>query len=279
MTDPKTRKRHLIQAALFAVTVITTTLAGAELMYGKYLLFSEGGISIEEFFGGFQYSFAFLLFLTVHEFGHYITARLYQIRVTLPYYIPLYFFGVGLSIGSMGAIIKIEGIIHSRKQFFDIGIAGPLAGFVVAIGLLWYGFTHLPPPEFIFQIHPEYAEYGLDYAEHVYTDQTFGFTVGTNLIYSFFVNFVAPDPSWVPNPYEIMHYPWIFAGYLALFFTSLNLLPIGQLDGGHILYGILGSARHRVISASLFIAFIFYAGLGLVTPHDSPDDLTWSIRL
>ncbi len=279
MTDPKERKRHLIQALLFIVTVITTTLAGAEFTTQRSLLYGSPRMGWNDFIVGFNYSFPFLLFLTVHEFGHYITARLYQIRVTLPYYIP-FWFGYIPSFGSMGAVIKIQGVIYSRKQFFDIGIAGPLAGFVIAVGVLWYGFTHLPPPEHIFEIHPEYQQWGLDYADHVYQDSRAGsLAIGTNLLFYFFANFVAPDPSYVPNAYEIIHYPWLLAGYLALFFTSLNLMPIGQLDGGHILYGLFGYERHKRISKILFVAFVFYAGLGIISPFDPPDSFMWSIPL
>ncbi|CAN5159407.1 site-2 protease family protein [soil metagenome] len=280
MADPKLRKRLILQAFLFIVTILTTTLAGAELIYAKSLFYGENRLDFQDFLGGFTYSFPFLLFLTVHEFGHYITSRLYDIRVTFPYYIPFWFGFIGMpSFGSMGAIIKIEGAIQTRKQFFDIGIAGPLAGFVIALGVLWYGFTHLPPPEHIFEIHPEYQQWGLDYPDHAYGEDAPTFAVGSNLLFNFFATYVATDPSLVPHPQEIIHYPWIFAGFLALLFTSLNLIPIGQLDGGHILYGLIGSEKHRIISASLFVIFIFYAGLGIVTPFDSTEDLLWGIPL
>ena len=109
------------------------------------------------------------------SFGHYITARIYRVKVTLPFYIPLWL-GIISTIGTMGAFIQIKQPLVSRKQFFDIGIAGPLAGFVVAIGVLWYGFTHLPSPEYVFEIHPEYKteypiefeKYGYNYAEYAY---------------------------------------------------------------------------------------------------------------
>ena len=112
------------------------------------------------------------------------------------------------SIGTMGAFIRIKEAVSSRVKFFDIGIAGPLAGFVAALGVLSYGFTHLPPPEYIFEIHPEYAEYGLDYADHVYQDETLSFKVGNNLLFAFFEKYVATDPASVPNHDELVHYPW-----------------------------------------------------------------------
>ena len=111
----------------------------------------------------------------------------------------------------------------------------------MALIVLFYGFTHLPPPEYIFQIHPEYEQHGLNYAEIVYKNQPdtiIDVTIGKNLLFAFFENYVA-DPARVPNAHEIMHYPFLFAGYLSLMFTCLNLLPIGQLDGGHVVYGLV----------------------------------------
>ena len=179
----------------------------------------------------------------------------------------------------MGAVIRIQQKIHSKKHNFDIGIAGPLAGFVIALAVLFYGFTHLPPPEYIFEIHPEYEEYGLAYGEIVYNTQkenVLDVTIGKNLLFLFFENFIA-DPTRVPNSHELMHYPFLFAGYLSLFFTWLNLLPIGQLDGGHVLYGLFGFRTHRVIASILFVILLFYSGLGVVNPRDSLDNLMYWI--
>lgn len=268
----KKNKTYILQAFLFLTTIITTTLSGAELSLNGSFLYGDNRFGLDEFFQGFHYTIPFLGFLTVHEFGHYITARIYQIKVSLPYYIPFWFGPLGPSFGSMGAVIKIQGLIKSRKEFFDIGIAGPLAGFVIALISLYYGFTHLPPPEHIFSIHPEYEQYGLNYAAHVYQDSSGGLSIGKSIIYIFFEKYVG-DPSRIPNVHEVIHYPYIFAGYLALLFTALNLLPIGQLDGGHILYGLLGGKRHRMISTALFVAFIYYAGTGLFSPDDPVDYL------
>ena len=127
---------------------------------------------------------------------------------------------------------------------------------------LWYGFTHLPPAEYIFSIHPEYARYGLSYPQFVYENSAGNIVLGDNILFWFFKNFVA-DPARLPHAYEIIHYPLLFAGYLALFFTSLNLIPIGQLDGGHILYGMIGKKKFDVVAPALYIVFVFYAGLGM----------------
>lgn len=259
------KKRLRIQILLLIVTIITTTIAGAEWMYGKLLIM--GDMTIEELLSGMQYSIPFLLILTCHEFGHYLTARHYKIDVTLPYYIPMWFFGIMPAFGTMGAFIRIKAVIESRKEYFDVGIAGPLAGFVVAVGFLWFGFTHLPEPEYIFQIHPEYEQYGLDYPDHVYNDdEGISITFGSNMLFWFFENYVVEDVGRIPHPNEMIHYPLLLAGFLALFFTALNLLPIGQLDGGHVVFGILGEKHTRRVSEVLFTAFVFYAGLGVIHP-------------
>lgn len=261
-----TVKKVSIHLGLFIITLITTTLAGAEWQFGRFLGFEESPLTWKYFRDGLYFSLPFLGILTIHEFGHFLTARWHKVKVTLPYYLPLWFGFIGLpSIGTMGAFIRIKEYINSRTKYFDIGIAGPLAGFLVAIVVLYYGFTHLPPPEYIFEIHPEYKKHGLNYADHVYKDNMTSFKVGTTLLFEFFKEYIATDPARVPNAYELMHYPWLFAGYLALFFTALNLIPIGQLDGGHVLYGLIGNKGHRKVSVILFMVFVFYAGLGVIS--------------
>jgi membrane-associated protease RseP (regulator of RpoE activity) len=225
-----------------------------------------------------EFSIPFLLILTVHEFGHYFTAQYHKVKSSLPYYIP--FPPFPLSIGTMGAIIRMRSKIQSTTHNFDIGIAGPLAGFVVALAVLFYGFAALPPAEYIFQIHPEYEQYGLNYAEHVYqsSEGVIDVVIGKNLLFLFFEKFVA-DPARMPNPHEIMHYPYLFAGFLALVFTSLNLLPIGQLDGGHVLYGLVGYKKHKIVASVFFVGFMFYAGLGIeyLQPSQPLSMLQWTI--
>lgn len=276
--DPKI-KSNLIHSSLFVVTFVTTTLAGAEWTHGKSVLVP--GYTWQDFYSGLPYSICFLTILTAHEFGHYFTAVYYKVRTSLPYFIPLP--PIPLMFGTLGALIRIKDRVKSTQQHFDIGIAGPLSGFVFAIGFLWYGFTHLPPPEYIFEIHPEYQQYGLDYANYVYRPEFFqngGFDIfiGKNLLFLFFENFVA-DPSRMPNVHEIIHYPFLFAGFLSLVFTSINLLPIGQLDGGHVLYGLVGHKLHRTIASVIFLGFMFYAGLGFVHPANGWDVLIYKIPL
>jgi membrane-associated protease RseP (regulator of RpoE activity) len=96
--------------------------------------------------------------------------------------------------------------------------------------------------------------------------------MGSTILFSFLESVIVPNSKKdrIPNKYEAFHYPILFAGFLALFFTALNLLPIGQLDGGHVIYGMFGSKNHAIISRIFFVALIFYSGLGLISPHETP---------
>ncbi|MFN3403115.1 MAG: site-2 protease family protein [Cytophagaceae bacterium] len=250
-------KSRAIQIALFLATLLSTTLTGAFHQSGDPFNFSNLP-------SGLYFSLSFLAILTIHEFGHYLTARYYKANVSLPYFIPF----IPVVLGTMGAFIRIKSRLRSKKEIFDIGIAGPLAGFVAALIILYYGFTHLPPAEYIYNYHPEYQQYGLDYPMYVYKDAEriqASLKIGDNLIFLFFKNFVVSDPSRIPTDYEMMHYPFLWAGYFALFFTALNLLPIGQLDGGHILYGLVGARLQRKISPVIFAMFVYIGGLGVFT--------------
>ena len=255
------KKTLLLQIFLFIATFLTTTIFGFELVNGKFCIDTEGNITAwgDEWIRALQYSISFLGILTVHEFGHYFTARYYQIRSSLPYYIPFVF------IGTMGAFIRMKEQSRTNKEMFDIGVAGPLAGFIAALGVIVYGFVTLPPPEYIFSIHPEYLKYGLDYPNYVYNNKIGLYFSGDNLLFSFFRYFIS-DPARIPVAYELMHYPFLLSGFLACFFTSLNLLPVGQLDGGHVTYGLFGERKHNIIAKYIYVIFVFYVGLGLVTP-------------
>ena len=294
-------KPYLVHGGLFLVTLCTTTIAGAEWIYGKDWFFT--GLTWSEIMDGLAFSVPFLLIFTFHEFGHYFTARKNNINSSLPYFIPLP--PVLPLFGTLGAVIRLKQKVKSARQNFDIGIAGPLAGFVVAMAVLLYGYTHLPPKEYVFEIHPEYQYFGDDYARWVYDSDTivtkdmmegvlsdsllstmpdtvinpsyFGpfLKIDKYLMISFFEEYVVPDEhkDRIPNPYEMGHYPFLLAGFLALFFTALNLLPIGQLDGGHVVYGLFGRKGHSIIAVTGFIALLFYSGLGLITLKMPVEDL------
>ncbi len=285
-------KTKLIQLGLFIVTFITTTFAGAEWTIGKFVIL---GITWDDFLFGLNFSVPFLLILTVHEFGHYFTARYHKINVTLPYYIPLWFGFIGMaSMGTMGAFIRIKESIISRIKYFDVGVSGPIAGFIVAVAFLVYGFRTLPETEFIFEMHPEYEVFGENFEQRmegldtlilkqdlnadrllydqlpdsIYTDRGGSVFFGDNILMNLGRKYIAPDDRYVPSSRELMHYPVLLAAYLAFFFTAINLLPIGQLDGGHVLFGLFGPKNHAIISRVFFSGFLFYAGLGWVTTAD-----------
>ncbi|MEZ0487669.1 site-2 protease family protein [Fibrella aquatica] len=289
-------RKYPIHLVLFLITLVTTTASGAEWIFGSTFIplewlyeakdiqqYKIRSLGWSEFWVGLNFSLPFLTVLTVHEFGHYFVARANQVRVTLPYYIP-FWTGMGEGIGTMGAFIRIQDYISSRRKYFDIGVAGPLAGFVVALLLLWYGFTHLPPIDYIFTIHPDYKKYGLRYGEFVSLNVAKGnirsIALGDNLLFWFFKTYVA-DQSLLPHPYEMVHYPYLLAGYLSLFFTALNLIPIGQLDGGHVLYALIGRRRFNTLAPILFIGFVFYAGLGFFRVSDfaTGDDAVFGDQL
>jgi len=266
-------KTFLIHGSLFVITFVTTTLAGAEWTYGKSILSEH--YTWSDFASGLPYAFCFLAILTCHEFGHYFTAIYYRIKTSLPYYIPIPSFIIPMSIGTLGALIRIRERILTNKQQFDVGIAGPLAGFVVALVFLIYGFVTLPPAEHIYQFHPKYKQYGLAYADHAYDPAnmppgSLDIVIGKNLLFSILEKIFA-DPARMPNPHEIIHYPFLFAGLLSLVFTCLNLLPIGQLDGGHVLYGLLGYRKHKIVATAIYVPLLFYCGLGFI-------DINWPLQ-
>lgn len=223
-----------------------------------------------DFLKGWSYSFCFLLFLTFHEFGHYFTAVYHRVKCSLPYYIPIFIPYSALNIGSMGAVIRLRQQPDTTTKFFDIGIAGPLAGFVISVLLLTIGFATLPPlEEKIFELHPEYqriwgyvpseAELIAKYGDSQYPQLMY---VGHSLLFDGMASLIA-DPDRLPHHFELMHYPMLFVGFITLFFTALNLLPIGQLDGGHIIYGLFGKWTAGLISRITVVLLVTIGGLGL----------------
>lgn len=257
-------KEYLKHGILFLVTLLTATLAGGEWLFGRSILSDERPLTWEFFLQSLHFSLPFIGILLVHELGHLLTSIHHRVRASLPYFIPAWFGFIGMpSIGTFGAVIQMKGLVSSRKKFFDIGVAGPLAGFVLALVVLVYGFTTLPDADFIYEIHPEYLDpdYSLEDSEGV-----LDLSLGYNLLFWAMEKTLA-DPERMPNMSEVIHYPYLFAGYLALFFTAVNLLPIGQLDGGHIVFGLFPK-HHRTLSLSAYVLFLFYSGLGVITPFE-----------
>lgn len=263
------KKEYLVHGLLFILTLLTATLAGGEWVYSKSILASgEDFLSMDYFWRSTAFSISFIGILLIHELGHFFTSLYHKVKCSLPFFIPVWLGFIGIpSIGTFGAVIKMKGMVNSRKKFFDIGVAGPLAGFVVALGLLVYGFSTLPPAEYIYEVHPEYADPNFE----GYGEEVLNFELGNNLLF-WGLGELFGDPERIPSMGEVIHYPLLFAGYLALFFTALNLLPIGQLDGGHVIFGLFPK-HHQEISLIAFTGFIGYAGLGFITPFMELEDL------
>ncbi|MEM1118030.1 MAG: site-2 protease family protein, partial [Bacteroidota bacterium] len=216
---------------------------------------------------GLVYAVSFIGFLTVHEFGHYLTARWRRTRVSLPYYIPIPF---PHSLGTLGAVIRIKEPLRRTRQLFDIGAAGPLAGFVVALGVLLLGTFTLPPAaDLLAEVGNlddavYYVQYGdfppLDYAPPGAAPQGIAYLFGNTPLYALVNGLGAYE---VPA-HEMMHYPLLLAGWLGLFFTALNLLPVGQLDGGHIVYALFGPTVHAIVARVTTLVLLLSGGLGFI---------------
>ncbi|WP_441000845.1 site-2 protease family protein [Fodinibius sp. SL11] len=253
--DPKTVSKHL---GLFLITVFTVSMVGAGFVGFEPSLFPLGLPSLPDFYRGLLFAGLLLGFLGVHEFGHYFAAIYHQIKVTLPYFIP-----IPLGIGTLGAVIRIKQKINDTYKMFDVGAAGPLAGFVVSLVVLLYGFSTLPDASYIqnFAGHESVKEYVVQHGTYPDSPQqeTNGtvLIVGNTLLYGFLASFFEN----VPPMFEMYHYPFLFAGWLGLFFTALNLTPIGQLDGGHILYSLIGFEKHKTVARIFFAVLITLGGI------------------
>lgn len=269
--QPKKRKGFGIwlNILLFILTFISVTLAGTQWL-------NHDPFELANFRLGLTYSFLIITFLTFHEFGHYFAARIHKVKVTLPFYIP---FPLILNpFGTMGAVIRIREQIKSRKALFDIGIAGPIAGFVAAFVMLVYGMTHLPPFEYIYNIHPEYQETGVPLS---------GFSFGYNLLYLGLAKLLTSSPNvFLPPMNEMYHYPFLCVGWFGMLVTALNLLPVGQLDGGHIIYALFGH-MHRFIARIFFgitlgmglIGLLPYIGINMFAEYGLLNWLVWALMI
>ncbi|MBI4811700.1 MAG: site-2 protease family protein, partial [Ignavibacteriales bacterium] len=168
----------------------------------------------------------------------------------LPYFIPAPPFLIN-PFGTLGAVIRMRSEWSTKKALFDIGIAGPLSGLIVTLTILLFGFFTLPPKEYIFTIHPEY--------KLLNNIPSQGFTLGNSLLFAGLTTLFNKN-SFVPPLNEIYHYPYLCVGWFGLFVTALNLMPFGQLDGGHILYTITDRKKQGII-ARIFFVFLIIIGL------------------
>lgn len=214
--------RAWVNWLLFALTIVTTTFAGAAHQ-GVDLLREPSRFTV-----GLPYALGLLLILGFHEFGHYFMARRHGIRVTLPYFIPVPF-----ALGTFGAFIKMRSLAQDRRALFDVAVAGPIAGLLVAIPALLIGLRSssiIAAPDAI----------GDGLMHH-------GASVGSSVLLSFLAK-LSLGPALLEG-HVLQLSPLAFAGWLGLLVTALNLLPIGQLDGGHIAHAMFGQRAGETIGS------------------------------
>ncbi|HUI28778.1 MAG TPA: site-2 protease family protein [Candidatus Acidoferrales bacterium] len=242
-----------LHVGLLLVTLFTTTLAGVEWI-------GKDPFDLLNFKSGLAYSISLLLILGTHEFGHFFYALKHRVKATLPYFIPFPIIPGLLNFGTFGAVIRTKTPVPSRKAMFDIGVSGPIAGFIVSVAVLVFGFTHLPSKDYLLHIHPNY-----DFATNTVPGSegiplAFGNTILFKLLEIIFTN---PHREFVPPMGEIYHYPFLCVGWFGLFVTAMNLLPVGQLDGGHMIYAMFASA-HKRIARAFFFVILFLGLLGIL---------------
>ena len=226
------RDRYALHAGLLLATFLTTTLVGAG-HYAAYLLdFRDAAIapSWGLLVGGLWYSVTIMLILGAHELGHYFACVYYRINASLPFFIPV---PPPILTGTLGAFIRIRQPIRSKRVLFDVGVAGPFAGFIFAVPALFLGvsMSHVAalPPDFS------------------------GLSLGEPLLFR--------GAAWllwgtIPDGYSLNLHPMAFAAWFGLLATALNLFPIGQLDGGHISYAVLGRRSSHVTLAAIAVAVV-----------------------
>lgn len=240
-----------LHVLLLVLTIASTAIAGASTYESfitnqlqRPLLLSAGALFVR----GFWYGATILAILGCHEMGHYVACRYYDVDASRPFFIPMPL----LLTGTLGAFIRIREPIPTKRMLFDIGIAGPIAGFVVAVPALFVGLwlsnlvpemTRLPPGAFAVQF-------------------------GDPLLFKLASWLVFGSP---PSGYSLNMHPMAFAAWFGLLATALNLFPIGQLDGGHISYAVLGRRSSYVTLAMM--------GVAIVLTYFSSSWLVWTVLM
>lgn len=235
--QPRVRFQHVWwkHILLFAITLITTTLVGAQRY--SFFLSDFGRVVAPHYLdllvSGLWYSGTILAILGAHEMGHYIACRIYRVDATLPYFLPLYLGQQILQIGTLGAVIRIREQFPNRKILFDVGIAGPIAGFVLLVPALFIGMymsqlTTIP-----------------DGAQLTFIGKPLLFRAARWLVFG---------P--IADGAIVNLHPIVFAAWFGMLATALNLLPFGQLDGGHITYATLGRVSTPISLATVALALV-----------------------
>jgi membrane-associated protease RseP (regulator of RpoE activity) len=232
---PKFQDRVWRHVLLLLLTIVTTTFVGIE----HYLAFSldfrapaepltpNDLLRAEVILSGLWYSGTILAILGCHELGHYFACRYYRVDASLPFFIPA---PLPLT-GTLGAFIRIREPIPTKRMLFDIGIAGPIAGFVVAVPALFVGLWLSN----VVQLPEDFS----------------GLSLGEPLLFQLASRVLWGTP---PDGYSINMHPMAFAAWFGLLATALNLFPIGQLDGGHISYAVLGRKSSHVTLGTVLLA-------------------------
>ena len=228
-----TAPRSKLPLILFILTCLSTFVVGGfsnhPIIPSQFALFYAHFLDIgwnTFFFRGFSYAGPVMLILLSHEMGHYLQAKRYHIPATQPYFIPMPL----TPFGTMGAVILQRGGVANRKQMFDIAVSGPLAGLIFAIPFAYWGLLN----------------------STVVIKQ--GFSFGEPLILQWMITLVHGP---LAENQEVLLNPMLFAGWVGIFITALNLLPIGQLDGGHILYMLIGK-KANIVARLLLVGAICY---------------------
>jgi membrane-associated protease RseP (regulator of RpoE activity) len=241
VTDQRVAKERgpWLNIVLLLLTLVTTTWAGA-LHAGVDVLQEPG-----RFVAGLPYSLTLMLILGAHELGHYFAAQAHHMKVTLPYFIPVPF-----GLGTFGAFIQLKSSAENRRALFDVGVAGPLAGLVFGIPALWIGlrYSRILAPE--------------ELADHMHG----GIGVGSSALLALIAKLALGNA--LTAGHSLLLHPLAFAGWLGLLVTALNLLPIGQLDGGHIADAMFGRTRSAAIGTAALVALVLlglFVWSGLLT--------------
>ena len=235
-----------VNIVLFVLTLISSIYWGFlqyQIFYEEELrgLFTYSPFeSPEALLGGLPFALAAIAFLLAHEMGHYLACRCYGISATLPYFLPMPAFIAPLLPGTMGAVIRITSPITTRRALFDIAVAGPIAGWITALPILAFGLSQSRVVSTV----------------EIETSGKLYLTLGEPLIWEPMARLFGPATG--PGE-ELITHPLAYVGWFALLVTAMNLLPVGQLDGGHLMYSFSPS-RHRLVSLSV-LAFMIYAGV------------------
>lgn len=261
--DTPLAQRRLLHLGLFVATIFTTLLAGGDFAFGySYAILSGiirnlmlaaysfvssdlqtprywlglAGKGMLEILGmmkqGIPFSAAILTILGCHEMGHYLMARRHGMNVTLPFFIP-----VPLGIGTLGAVIRIKSPLVHRRAVLDVGAAGPLTGMVVSVIFLTIGL-------YLSKVVPN---------AHLRSEFIFGDSLFTKAM-------IRLIHGTLPARADVVLHPFAFAGWLGMLITAINLMPIGQLDGGHVAYALFGRFQRRLAT----MAFGLLVTLGLI---------------